>query len=285
MEMVESEGFFAQNPNVREFACGGTAAAINIVLTFIPNKIMFRQQLYGASTVQAWQSIQADGWNMLYRGVRPPLMQAAVAKSFMFGLYNCYNDAMTDEFGNHINGIATSHYAAFLSGTSEAILTPFERAQTLLQTVKYNNEFKGAIDAFHRISLLGLREHYRGCTAVLLRNGPSNVVFFGLRENVRDILPETTTPNATLAADFVSGAVLGAFLSTLFFPLNVAKTRMQSIYGGEYIGVAQALRLTYEERQHSWRHVYRGVHINFVRSLVSWGIINSAYEKLKVLTE
>ncbi|KDO26420.1 hypothetical protein SPRG_08223 [Saprolegnia parasitica CBS 223.65] len=265
---VEPTGFFAQNPNLREFACGGTAAAINIVLTFVPNKIMFRQQLYGSSTVQAWQSLQQDGWNMLYRGVRPPLMQAAAAKSFMFGLYNCYNDAMTDEYGNHINGIATSHYAAFLSGTSEAILTPFERAQTLLQTVKYNNEFKGAIDAFYRISMLGVREHYRGLSA-----------------NVRDFLPETTTPHTTLAADFVSGAVLGAFLSTLFFPLNVAKTRMQSIYGGEYIGVAEALRLTYVERDHSWRHVYRGVHINFVRSLVSWGIINSAYEKLKLLTE
>ncbi|OQR90741.1 ATP-dependent RNA helicase, partial [Thraustotheca clavata] len=285
MDMVEARGFLAENPNVREFACGGTAAAINIVMTFVPNKIMFRQQLYGLSTVQAWKSLQEDGWTRLYRGVRPPLMQAAAAKSFMFGLYNAYNDAMTDEFGNHINGIATSHYAAFLSGTSEAVLTPFERTQTLLQTVKYNNEFKGAIDAFYRISLMGIREHYRGCTAILLRNGPSNVVFFGMRESVRDILPETTTPHGTLAADFVSGAVLGAFLSTLFFPLNVAKTRMQSIYGGEHISVVKALQLTYKERGHQWRHVYRGVHINFVRSLISWGIINSAYEKLKVLTE
>ncbi len=37
--------FFHRYPHLREFACGGTAAAINIVVTFPPNKIMFRQQV------------------------------------------------------------------------------------------------------------------------------------------------------------------------------------------------------------------------------------------------
>jgi hypothetical protein len=59
---------------------------------------------------------------------------------------------------------------------------------------------------------------------------------------------------------------------------------MQSIYGEPFIGVIEALRLTYEERGRSFRRVYRGVHMNFFRSLLSWGIINSAYEKLKAIT-
>lgn len=37
--------FFRSYPHLREFFCGGTAAAINIVITFPPNKIMFRQQV------------------------------------------------------------------------------------------------------------------------------------------------------------------------------------------------------------------------------------------------
>lgn len=36
---------FHNHPHLREFVCGGTAAAINIVVTFPPNKIMFRQQV------------------------------------------------------------------------------------------------------------------------------------------------------------------------------------------------------------------------------------------------
>lgn len=65
---------------------------------------------------------------------------------------------------------------------------------------------------------------------------------------------------------------------------SVARTRMQSIYGERFIGVGEALYLTYAERGHSWRRLYRGVHMNFIRSLLSWGIINSAYEKLKSIT-
>ncbi|KAF0695739.1 Aste57867_13475 [Aphanomyces stellatus] len=283
----EEHRLFHRHSHLREFFCGGTAAAINIVLTFVPNKIMFRQQLYGTSTLEAWASIREDGWSYLYRGVRPPLMQAAVSKSIMFGLYNYYHNYLTNNFGGHIGVVPTATIAAFLSGTSEALLTPFERVQTLLQTTKYNHEFKNATEAFVRIhTTYGVREHYRGLSAILLRNAPSNMIFFGLREPVRDLLPETTTAGATLAADFVSGAVLGAFLSTLFFPLNVAKTRMQSVLGNErHLNVVEALRLTYDERGRCLARVYRGVGINFARSLVTWGIINSAYEKLMSITE
>ncbi|ETV67094.1 hypothetical protein H257_16642 [Aphanomyces astaci] len=282
----DDQHFFHRHSHLREFICGGTAAAINIIVTFVPNKIMFRQQLYGTSTVDAWKSIRDDGWPRLYRGVRPPLMQAAVSKSIMFGLYNSYHAKLTTTFGNHIGGLSTSHYAAFLSGTTEAVLTPFERIQTLLQTTKYNTTFSSAADAVVQVTRRGPRELYRGVTAILIRNAPSNIIFFGLREPVRDLLPETTSSHAIFAADFVSGAVLGAFLSTLFFPLNVAKTRMQSVYGTtRHMGVVEALELTYHERGGSWVKVYRGVHINFVRSLITWGIINSAYEKLMTLTE
>ncbi|RQM21819.1 hypothetical protein B5M09_008201 [Aphanomyces astaci] len=193
----DDQHFFHRHSHLREFICGGTAAAINIIVTFVPNKIMFRQQLYGTSTVDAWKSIRDDGWPRLYRGVRPPLMQAAVSKSIMFGLYNSYHAKLTTTFGNHIGGLSTSHYAAFLSGTTEAVLTPFEVRRRRCPP-----------------------ELYRGVTAILIRNAPSNIIFFGLREPVRDLLPETTSSHAIFAADFVSGAVLGAFLSTLFFPLN-----------------------------------------------------------------
>lgn len=59
---------------------------------------------------------------------------------------------------------------------------------------------------------------------------------------------------------------------------------MQSVYGEPYIGTMEALRLTYTERGRSLSRLYRGVHMNFFRSLLSWGIINSAYEKLKSIT-
>lgn len=42
----EVRGWLHHSPHAREFMCGGTAAAINIVVTFPLNKVMFRQQVW-----------------------------------------------------------------------------------------------------------------------------------------------------------------------------------------------------------------------------------------------
>ncbi|TYZ66373.1 hypothetical protein PybrP1_011477 [[Pythium] brassicae (nom. inval.)] len=272
---------FHSHPHLREFVCGGTAAAINIVVTFPPNKVMFRQQLFGLNTWDAYQNVRSEGLLMLYRGVKPPLLQAAVSKSIMFGLYNWYDEMLVARFGDR-TGIHL--LAAGLSGTTEAVLAPFERAQTLLQTPKFNSEIKGAYDAIVHLNQFGLREHYRGLSAILLRNGPGNILFFGLREPLRQSFPVGDSSSVRMLNDFICGAMLGAVISTVSFPINVARTRMQSVYGEPYIGSLEALRLTYAERGHSLSRLYRGVHMNFFRSLLSWGIINSAYEKLKSVT-
>ncbi|TYZ61131.1 hypothetical protein PybrP1_008849 [[Pythium] brassicae (nom. inval.)] len=274
-------GLFRASPHLQESVCGGTAAAINIAVTFLPNKIMFRQQLLGLTAREAYANVKGEGLSMLYRGVSPPLLQATVSKALMFGLYNWYHDSLLERVGA-FSGVHL--VAAGLSGTTEAILAPFERAQTLLQTPKFNRKFAGAYDAMLHLNRFGLREHYRGLSAILLRNGPASMLFFGLRERVRSAIRVGESASARVLGDFVCGAVLGAILSTVSFPINVAKTRMQSVYNEPHIGVGQALRLTYVERGSSVRRVYRGVGMNFCRSLLSWGIINSAYEKLKAIT-
>lgn len=52
------------NDHVKEFICGGGAAAVNIVVTFPPNKLMFRQQLYGLSVYEAYRSMVTEGIGM-----------------------------------------------------------------------------------------------------------------------------------------------------------------------------------------------------------------------------
>lgn len=42
----EMRGWLHRSPHAREVVCGGTAAAINIVVTFPLNKVMFRQQVW-----------------------------------------------------------------------------------------------------------------------------------------------------------------------------------------------------------------------------------------------
>lgn len=79
----------------------------------------------------------------------------------------------------------------------------------------------------------------------------------------------------------MSGAVIGAFLSSLFYPANVVKVAMQNTIGGPNLSISEAFRNVYRERGSKLRNVYRGVSINCSRAFLSWGIINVSYEGIK----
>lgn len=72
------------------------------------------------------------------------------------------------------------------------------------------------------LNKFGLREHYRGLSAILFRNGPGNMLFFGLREPLRDSFPVGSSSATRMLNDFFCGAVLGAVISTVSFPINGA---------------------------------------------------------------
>lgn len=57
--------FFRSYPHLREFFCGGTAAAINIVITFPPNKIMFRQQV-GLLFMKMCMAVMCVKWLIMW---------------------------------------------------------------------------------------------------------------------------------------------------------------------------------------------------------------------------
>ena len=185
-----------------------------------------------------------------------------------------------------LNTTTNKAIAAFLAGTSEAVLAPFERVQVLMQNKTFHDHYRHTLHAFRDLRAeYGVREFYRGLVPILLRNGPSNILFFLGRENIRELFPQSEEKWKNVSADFVSGALLGAFISTVFFPINVVKTRMQSTVGGEFQSFRSSAVEIFHERNQSWRKMFRGVHINYTRSLLSWGIINASYEYLKRLFE
>lgn len=169
--------------------------------------------------------------------------------------------------------------AAILAGVSEATFLPLERVQALMQDHKYHSKFRNTPHAFYAIRVYGLTEYYRGYSAVLLRNCPGNVIFFTAREKIHDVLPEGQKDSFTSdIVNFIGGACLGAFISTAFFPVNVTKTHMQLTVGGPFQRFQTVFFKLLEER--GVRGMFRGVHVNYTRSFLSWGIVNVSYEKL-----
>ena len=86
-----------------------------------------------------------------------------------------------------------------------------------------------------------------------------------------------------LVSDFIDGAVLGACISTLSYPFNVAKVQMQKLSTAQPgLNPFKAIILVTKERG-GIGGLYKGVEVNFFRALLSWGIVNMVYEKAGIL--
>ncbi|RMC08085.1 hypothetical protein DUI87_15116 [Hirundo rustica rustica] len=226
------EASAGQDTSGKHYLCGLCAAFTNIVVTFPIQKVLFRQQLYGLRTWDAVRQLRRDGLRTLYRGILPPLMQKTTTLALMFGLYEDFSALRL----SHARApeLLTRSAAAALAGTTEAVLTPFERVQTLLQDYKHTTS-----------------------SQTLSRLSSSHMV-----------------------NDFICGGLLGAVLGILFFPVNVVKTRMQAQIGGEFQSFSKVLAKIWLERDRKVVHLFRGAHLNYHRSVLSWGIINASYEFL-----
>lgn len=243
----------------------------------------------------------------------------------MFGSFGHYKKWADRKFTSS-PPIANLALAACLTGATEAVLTPLERVQMLLQDRRYHKDYKNTVDALVKLRKFGSAEYYRGLTCVLMRNGPSNILFFGLRDEIKKLMPDWNSSasktqsqhtkqssashqnphhqssskyplaqqqqnlvgqlnssnirtNNSMLHDFLSGAILGMFISTLFYPLSVIRTRMQTrAPGTEFLSIVKAFNAVYSERDRKFSRLFHGCLINVLRQFVSWGIINCSYE-------
>ncbi|XP_029038774.1 mitochondrial nicotinamide adenine dinucleotide transporter SLC25A51 isoform X1 [Osmia bicornis bicornis] len=263
------------NNDFKEFICGWGAALINVSITFPINKIIFRQILEDVPVNTAFQQISREGIRLLYRGILPPLCQKTLSVSIMFSTYEGCKERLSTLTNNDI---LTRIIAAHLAGTAEAILMPLERVQTLLQDWRYHTKFKNTSHAFkYLLKNYGISECYRGLVPIIYRNSCSNLTFFIMKEQSKVFVGK----QESLLTSFINGALIGGFTSTVFYPMNVIKIHMQSKIGGNFEKFITVTREIYIARNKSIMSFYKGVHLNCMRSLISWGIINASYDFLK----
>lgn len=232
--------------------------------------------IHGVKTTSAFQELRNEGLVCLYRGILPPLCQKTLSMSLMFGVYEeCRKPLMSTDMNPYI----AKTIAAIIAGNIEAILMPFERIQTLLIDPSYNTKFKNTKHiALYIGRNYGMKEFYRGLVPILVRNGPSNALYFIIRDELHQRLPKQDRVLYQTAQEFLAGASIGAFLSTLYYPLNVIKFSIQTKLGGPHQSMIQAFKTVYKERGCKMRNFYHGASMNCTRAFLSWGIITAAYE-------
>ncbi|KAL0895493.1 hypothetical protein ABMA27_011603 [Loxostege sticticalis] len=284
MDMTEQQlikdGVSVPTPSIlvhwKEFVCGGGSAFCNIIISYPLNKLIFRQMMHGVEATFALNQLQKEGLGFLYRGMLPPLMQRTLSMSLMFGVYD---ESLQPLLNNNVNPYVAKSIAGVVAGCVEATLMPFERVQTLLIHPKFHQKFQNTADATRHIARhYGIKEFYRGLTPILLRNGPSNAMFFIIRDEVKQRLPQQELLLYASLQNFIAGASIGAFLSTLFYPLNVIKIAMQCELGGPHRTVMYEFRYLLRKRGSNFANFYHGALLNISRAFLSWGIINASYE-------
>lgn len=232
--------------------------------------------MHGVEATFALNQLQKEGLGYLYRGMLPPLLQRSMSMSLMFGVYD---ECLQPLLDYKTNPYFAKTIAGMVAGCFEATLLPFERLQTLLIHPKYHQEFKNTAHAASHISRhYGIKEFYRGLVPILLRNGPSNAMFFIIRDEVRERLPKQENMLYESLQNFIAGATIGALLSTLFYPLNVIKITMQCQLGGPHRTLIYEFNYILRKRGSKFKNFYHGALLNISRAFLSWGIINASYE-------
>jgi len=116
---------------------------------------------------------------------------------------------------------------------------------------------------------------------IVFRNSTANVIFFASREKAQSYFPQNSTSLSIYFYNFISGGLIGAMISTIFYPVNIVKARMQTQLGGPFLQPHHVFTLIYNERGQQAKELFRGIHLNYTRSILSWGIINATYELCK----
>jgi len=268
--------------------CNFAASVSTQGMTYPLNKLVFRQKLSGQTAREAYQLLVKEGTKNLYRGFTAPILQRSASMSLSFGSYLDIEDVVRMQTGLSLNSSAVA--ASIIAGTLEASFTPFTRVQNAMMDPKFNAKFSSPSHFInHVLKHHSLAEFYRGLSVTAYRNSLRVGLFYNFREPIKKKISKGESSGVSnVIYNFLTGSVIGAFSSTLIYPINVAKVRMQSNLGTEFHSFTSTMKLICRERNYSIRKIYRGVQMNVLRSMLGWGIFNvlssyfiDAYLKLK----
>ncbi|XP_067384673.1 mitochondrial carnitine/acylcarnitine carrier protein isoform X2 [Channa argus] len=162
----------------------------------------------------------------------------------------------------------------FLSGSlagffTTVVVAPGDRIKCLLQVQSSSGELKytGPLDCAVRLyKQQGIRSVYKGTVLTIIRDVPSNGLYFLTYEYLKNFLTpngqsvsQLSTPNILLA-----GGIAGILNWTIALPPDVLKSKFQTAAEGKYRGLLDVLRTLL--REEGPKGLYKGFNAVFLRA-------------------
>eukprot|EP01091_Cochliopodium_minus_P007013 TRINITY_DN16956_c0_g1_i2.p1 TRINITY_DN16956_c0_g1~~TRINITY_DN16956_c0_g1_i2.p1 ORF type:complete len:293 (-),score=45.65 TRINITY_DN16956_c0_g1_i2:8-886(-) len=179
------------------------------------------------------QSIKSEGIRGLYKGMATPLVFAGVFTAIELSTWGTfkkliYNSKPREE-GESLSMPETMLAGAMAGFITPLVYTPTELIKINLQAQDGNaKKYNGPIDAFRKIvQQHGIRGLYNGNLSCMMREIPSNAIYFGTYESAkRYLFPKNPDGSTPLAYTMVAGSIAG-FMNWIFaFPQDVVKSRL-----------------------------------------------------------
>jgi len=269
---------------------GATAGAVEASVTYPMEFAKTRSQLVGKREPPLTiirETLRSQGLRGLYAGCTTLIVGTSVKAGVRFVSYDKFKQALADKDGKV--SAARSLLAGLGAGMTEAIVavTPTETIKTKLidDAKRPQPRYRGL---FHGTATIvkeeGLRGIYRGLFPVMMRQGANSAVRFTTYTTLKQFVQSRTRAGETLPSSvtFGMGAIAGLVTVYMTMPLDVIKTRMQSLDA----------RAQYRNSFHCGYRIFTeegvlrfwtGATPRLVRLMMSGGIVFTIYEKVILL--
>ncbi|KAF2847580.1 mitochondrial 2-oxodicarboxylate carrier protein-like protein [Plenodomus tracheiphilus IPT5] len=279
-----------------QFAAGAVAGVSEILLMYPLDVVKTRIQLQHGKVVEGEgytgvldcfkKIVKNEGASRLYRGITAPILMEVPKRAIKFSA----NDSFATLYQSLFNTPTPTQPLAILTGasagaTESLIVVPFELLKIRLQDKTSASRYNGLLDCLTKvIRHEGPLALYNGFEATLWRHIVWNAGYFGCIFQVRSQLPDHTTATnpgrQKTVNDLVAGFVGGVVGTTFNTPLDVVKSRIQSVarvkgVRGKYEWVWPSLGVVW--REEGWRALYKGYVAKILRFGPGGGVLLVVY--------
>ncbi|XP_049347843.1 uncharacterized protein LOC125812382 isoform X1 [Solanum verrucosum] len=295
----------SQIGTVPQLLAGGVAGAISKTCTAPLARLTILFQLQGmhanaASLKKAsiWQEasriVREEGFRAFWKGNLVTIAHRLPYSSISFYAFERYKNMLQLILGIESQGenitadLCIRLVGGGLAGITAASVTyPLDLVRTRLAAQTNVIYYRGIWHALQTISREeGIAGLYKGMGATLLGVGPNLAISFSVYDTVRSYWQSHRPDDSTVLVSLACGSLSGVASSTVTFPLDLVRRRIQlEGAGGRARVYKTGLFGTFSHiiRTEGLRGLYRGILPEYYKVVPSIGIVFMTYEKMKQL--
>uniref|UniRef100_A0A671PVN2 Mitochondrial carnitine/acylcarnitine carrier protein-like n=1 Tax=Sinocyclocheilus anshuiensis TaxID=1608454 RepID=A0A671PVN2_9TELE len=228
------------------------------------------------------KTVSKEGIFGLYKGMGVPLAGVTPMMALNFFGFGLGKELL------QIGDVCDIYLAGMLAGVfTTVIVAPGERIKCLLQIQSSASQLKytGPVDCALRLYKgQGICSVYKGTVLTLIRDVPSNGVYFLTYEYLKQFLtPEGDVHHLSTSRVLLAGGIAGMLNWLIALPADVLKSNYQTATDGRYRGLRDVLKtLLREEGAHA---LYKGLSAVMLRAFPANAVRKHTHRLIKTVTK